>query len=48
MEFDIKINEQDAQIILQAMGELPLKVAVNTFLKISGQISEQQKGKEVL
>ena len=45
MEYELKVNEQDAQLILQALGELPLKVALTTFLKVNGQIIEAQKGK---
>ena len=42
MEFTIKINEQDAQLILQALGELPLKNSINTFLTINRQLIEQR------
>ena len=45
MEYEIRINEQDAQLILQALGELPLKATLNTFLKVNRQIVEAQKGK---
>ena len=44
MEYEITINEQDAQLILQALGELPLKATLNTFLKVNRQIIEAQKG----
>lgn len=42
MEYDIKINEQDVHVIMQALGELPVKVAVNTYIKLNNQILEQQ------
>ena len=45
MEYEIRINEQDAQLILQALGELPLKATLTTFLKVNRQIIEAQKGK---
>jgi hypothetical protein len=45
MEYELKVNEQDAQLILQALGELPLKATLTTFLKVNGQIIEAQKSK---
>lgn len=42
MEFTIKLDEQEAKLVLQALGELPIKIAVNTFLKVNSQLSLQQ------
>ena len=47
MDFTIKIDERDAQLILQALGELPIKTGITTFLKINEQLNEQQKGPTV-
>lgn len=46
MELTIKMDEQDVQLVLQALGELPLKVSLNTFLKINRQAIEQKKSGE--
>lgn len=45
MEFNVQIDEQDAQLILQALGELPIKVAIKTFLKVNEQLIAQQTTK---
>lgn len=41
MEYQLTLAQSDLMIVLQALGELPLKVAVNTFAKIDGQRQAQ-------
>lgn len=41
MEYALKLSQQDVQVIINALGELPLKVSANTFGSIHRQIAEQ-------
>lgn len=43
MEYNIILNQQDVQAIVNGLGELPLKVAANTFAKLQKQIAEQDE-----
>jgi hypothetical protein len=48
MEYTLILTQQDAQIIVNGLGELPLKVAANTFAKLQKQIAEQDEKNAVL
>lgn len=41
MEFNFTFNEQEANIILQALGELPFKTVAPIITKIQTQAREQ-------
>ena len=41
MTYDLKLEQSDIGLILQALGELPLRVALQTFGKVQQQVSEQ-------
>jgi hypothetical protein len=41
MEYTLTLTQQDVQIIINGLGELPLKVAANTFAKLQKQVAEQ-------
>lgn len=41
--FTLTISEQDVQVLGQALGELPFKVAAGVITKINQQLMEQQK-----
>lgn len=43
MEYQLNVSQQDIQIILSALSELPLKITLNTFLNLRSQIQEQDK-----
>lgn len=43
MEVTIKITIQEAQLIMNALAELPLKNSIDTWFKIRGQIESQMQ-----
>lgn len=43
MEYDLKLSQQHVQTVLQALGELPLKLTLNTFAAIQEQVSKQDE-----
>jgi hypothetical protein len=47
MEYEIKLPQADMLVIIQALGELPLKVAVNVFGKIHAQMQAQDAANAV-
>jgi len=38
MDYTIKLSQQDVAVITQALGELPLKMTLQTFASIQNQI----------
>jgi hypothetical protein len=46
MEFNIKLNEQEANIILSGLAELPLKVSMDVAIAFKKQCEEQIKAEE--
>lgn len=40
-EYTLKLAQQEVAVLMQALGELPLKIAAGTFSKINQQINEQ-------
>jgi hypothetical protein len=47
MEYDLKLSQQHVQTVLQALGELPLKFAVNVFAVINEQVARQDEERAV-
>lgn len=43
MKFEL--TEQEAQIVVEALAELPLKVSIGVFQKIQAQAAEQMQAK---
>lgn len=41
MEYTIKLPQKDIQIIINALGELPLKISASTFGNIQRQVQVQ-------
>jgi hypothetical protein len=41
MEYTLKLSQQDVQVIIAALGELPLKISGNAFGIVRQQIAEQ-------
>lgn len=41
MEYDLKLSQQDVQIIVGALGELPLKISAIAYANVQRQIIEQ-------
>lgn len=39
MTYALTLEQADVQIIMQALGELPLKVTLNTFAKVQQQVT---------
>jgi hypothetical protein len=40
-EIELKLNEQDANLIMGALMELPAKVSMNLIIKVRKQLIEQ-------
>lgn len=47
MEYDLKLSQQQVQLVLQALGELPLKVTLNVFAAIREQVAKQDDEKAI-
>jgi hypothetical protein len=47
MEYDLKLSQQQVQLVLQALGELPLKVTLNVFAAIQEQVAKQDDEKAI-
>jgi hypothetical protein len=47
MQLTIKLNEQEANLILAALGELPAKHSIELILKFKQQCEEQIKSNNV-
>lgn len=43
MDYTFSLTQQEATLILQALGELPLKMTVNVFAKLQNQLHEQDQ-----
>ena len=43
MDYNITLPQADLLLILNALGELPLKTSVNTFMKVQSQMQAQDK-----
>ncbi len=40
MDFNFTVNEQEANIILQSLGEVPAKISMGLIAKLQKQASE--------
>lgn len=47
MEYDIKLEQQDIQTLIAGLGELPMKIALNTLGKIQTQVAQQDAARAV-
>lgn len=47
MHYEIQHSQEDLNLIYAALGELPLKVTVNLFLKLKREQERQDKEKAV-
>lgn len=47
MEYDIKLTQQELHLIMQSLGELPLKVTINLFGKLQQEIVRQDQEKAI-
>lgn len=43
MIYNIKLTKQEAQLVGQALAELPLKVSFNAFASVNQQVIEQEQ-----
>jgi len=39
----LELTKEEAQLVINALAELPAKISINLILKINEQISEQSK-----
>lgn len=42
MEFTFKVNEQTAQLIIGALGKLPLEQSIDAFFSLKSQYENQK------
>lgn len=47
MTYNLSLTQGEAHLIMQALGELPLKVALNTFANVQRQIAEQDESSAI-
>lgn len=47
MEYDVKLTQQELQVIYQGLGELPLKLALNMFAKLQ-QLQQRQDAEKAV
>lgn len=47
MEYDIKLTQQELNLIYQALGELPLKMSINLFGRLTQEQQKQDKEKAI-
>jgi hypothetical protein len=47
MEYQIRLTQQEVQLILAALGELPLKLTMSAFANINAQVIQQDQAKAV-
>ena len=43
MELTVKVNEQEAQMILSGLAELPAKISIDLILKLNQEFEAQIK-----
>jgi hypothetical protein len=41
MTYTLTLEQSDVQLLMHALGELPLKATLNTFAKLQKQVAEQ-------
>ncbi|HEX8894482.1 MAG TPA: hypothetical protein VF783_14220 [Terriglobales bacterium] len=47
MEYILKLSQQDTQLIISALAELPLKLSINVFGNIQRQVHEQDSANAI-
>lgn len=47
MTYELKLSQQHVQLIMQALGELPLKVTLNVFAELQKQVAEQDEASAI-
>lgn len=47
MTYELKLEQADVAVIVQALGELPLKVSANTFGRIQQQVAAQDEANAI-
>jgi hypothetical protein len=47
VQIKYEVDEREAQMVIDAIAELPLKVGFNLFLKLNGQLREQTEVQNV-
>lgn len=41
MEYNLKVNQQEANLILQALGEMPARMSMSLIVKLQAQAQSQ-------
>jgi hypothetical protein len=47
MDYTLKLTQQDVQTVINALGELPLKMSANVFGIIHKQVQEQDEANAI-
>lgn len=47
MTYDLKLEQAEVMLIMQALGELPLKLTVGVFAKVQAQVAEQDSANAI-
>lgn len=47
MTYDLKLSQAHVQTVLQALGELPLKLSLNVFAAIQEQVAKQDEASAI-
>lgn len=47
MMYDLKLEQADVSVLAQALGELPLKVAFNAYVRLQQQVQAQDAANAV-
>jgi len=46
MDYTLTLTQQDIQIVINALADLPFKMVANTFASIQKQVTDQDTPKE--
>lgn len=46
MEYDLRLTAADINVLMRALGELPLKDGVNVFAKINAAVKQQDTAEQ--
>jgi len=47
MKYQIELTQQEAQVIIMGLGELPIKIGVNLLMKLQQKIVKQDADKAI-
>lgn len=45
MDYELSLTQQEVQIVMTALGELPLKLSINVLMKIQNAVRQQDEAR---